>query len=142
MTGPLRALLLDDYQHAALDSADWSVLAGRVEVEAEPEHIHEAEALVERLASYDVVVAMRERTPLPATVLDRLPRLRLLVTTGMRNASIDVAAARANGVTVCGTSARPRRRTSTPGRSSSAWPGTSSRRLPTCEPAAGSRRSA
>lgn len=103
MSGPLRALLLDDYQHAALDSADWSVLADRVRVDAQHQHIGDAEELVGRLAPYDVVVAMRERTPLPATVLDRLPRLRLLVTTGMRNASIDVAAARANGVTVCGT---------------------------------------
>ena len=67
---------------------------------------HEAEParLVARLAPYDVVVVMRERTPLPGAVLERLPGLRLIVTTGRANASIDLEAARARGITVCGTS--------------------------------------
>ncbi|QNN51393.1 D-2-hydroxyacid dehydrogenase family protein [Nocardioides mesophilus] len=103
MSGPLRAVVLDDYAGAALGAADWSVLGDRVRVDVLTEHIPDPDELVARLSGYDVVVAMRERTPLPAVVLDRLTRLRLLVTTGMRNASIDVAAARANGVTVCGT---------------------------------------
>jgi phosphoglycerate dehydrogenase-like enzyme len=67
------------------------------------EHIADTEALVAALQPYDVIVAMRERTPFTADRLRRLPSLRLLVTTGMRNASIDLAAAREHGVTVCGT---------------------------------------
>jgi len=95
--------ILDDYQHVALQSADWSRLDGRAEVRVQHEH-HATEAdLVASLRDVDVVVAMRERTAFPRSVLDQLPRLRLLVTTGPSNAAIDVAAARANGVVVSGT---------------------------------------
>jgi phosphoglycerate dehydrogenase-like enzyme len=100
---PVRVALLDDYQGAALSCADWASLGERVEVTAHRDHLDDQDALVERLAGCDVVVAMRERTPFPAALLARLPRLRLLVTTGMQNSSIDVAAATAQGVTVCGT---------------------------------------
>jgi len=99
----LTCAVLDDYQGAALTMADWSSLAGRVEVRTLREHITDRDTLVAQLADCDIIVAMRERTPFDADLLGRLPRLRLLVTTGMRNASIDVAAAAANGVTVCGT---------------------------------------
>jgi phosphoglycerate dehydrogenase-like enzyme len=95
--------ILDDYQHVALASADWSAVNSRYTVEAISEHIADEDELVRRLAESEVVVAMRERTPFPARVLTQLPFLKLLVTTGLKNASIDVAAANAQGVTVCGT---------------------------------------
>lgn len=71
------------------------------------ENITDRDRLVAELADCEIVVAMRERTPFDAALLRRLPRLRLLVTTGMRNASIDLAAAQAQGVTVCGTASSP-----------------------------------
>jgi phosphoglycerate dehydrogenase-like enzyme len=93
--------VLDDYATAAEDLADWSRLQrqGRVDFFAEPLGNH-AE-LVERLAPYEAVVLMRERTAFPAAVITGLDRLRLIVTTGRRNPSLDVAAARARGVVVC-----------------------------------------
>jgi phosphoglycerate dehydrogenase-like enzyme len=94
--------ILDDYQHVALTSADWAPVQAHYSIEVLDEHIAES-SLVERLAASEVVVAMRERTPFPARVLSQLPALRLLVTTGLSNASIDVAAAQGHGVTVCGT---------------------------------------
>ncbi|HEY8978619.1 MAG TPA: D-2-hydroxyacid dehydrogenase family protein [Streptomyces sp.] len=99
----LRCAVLDDYQGVALTFADWSPLAGRVEVRALREHIADRDRLAGELADCDIVVAMRERTPFDAELLARLPKVRLLVTTGMRNASIDLDAAAAQGVTVCGT---------------------------------------
>lgn len=99
--------LLDDYQQVAVISADWSNLSGRYRIDAVREHIAERDDLVARLADSEVVVAMRERTPLTADLFDRLPRLRLVVTTGMKNASIDVASAAERGITVCGTRTRP-----------------------------------
>ncbi|HEV7211821.1 MAG TPA: D-2-hydroxyacid dehydrogenase family protein [Blastococcus sp.] len=98
-----RIAVLDDYQSVASTYADWSRLPEAVEVVAFHDHVAGEDALVARLAPFDVVVAMRERTPFPRTVLDRLPNLKLLVTTGMRNKSIDVAAAGELGVAVCGT---------------------------------------
>jgi phosphoglycerate dehydrogenase-like enzyme len=98
-----RVVILDDYQQVALTSADWSLVAGSTDVRVLTEHLPDADAVVSALADADVVVAMRERTPFDADVLGRLPKLRLLVTTGMRNASIDIAAADRLGVTVCGT---------------------------------------
>jgi phosphoglycerate dehydrogenase-like enzyme len=96
--------ILDDYQNVALTSADWSPVRAHYEIETINDHIGDETDLARRLATSDVIVAMRERTPFPTSVLNRLPALRLLVTTGMTNASIDVAAAEAHGVTVCGTS--------------------------------------
>jgi phosphoglycerate dehydrogenase-like enzyme len=98
-----RVTILDDYQGVALTSADWSAVAAAYDIEVVTDHIADPDALVRRLAGSEVVVAMRERTPFPASLLARLPGLRLLVTTGPMNAAIDVAAARAQGVTVCGT---------------------------------------
>ena len=99
----LNCVVLDDYQDAALRCADWSGIEDRAAVRVLREHIADRDELVEALADSEIVVAMRERTAFDAQLLARLPRLRLLVTTGMRNASIDVAAANAAGVTVCGT---------------------------------------
>jgi phosphoglycerate dehydrogenase-like enzyme len=98
-----RIAVLDDYQQVALSSADWSVLDGRAEITVFTRHIVDHDELVRQLAAFEVVVAMRERTPFPAALLTRLPALKLLVTTGMRNAAIDLAAARDTGVLVCGT---------------------------------------
>jgi phosphoglycerate dehydrogenase-like enzyme len=99
----MRVAILDDYQQVALASADWSAVRQLAEIDVFAQHIARTEALVSALVPYDVIVAMRERTAFDADRLARLPRLRLLVTTGMANASIDVAAAAARGVTVCGT---------------------------------------
>ncbi|MDR1212610.1 MAG: D-2-hydroxyacid dehydrogenase family protein [Propionibacteriaceae bacterium] len=98
----MRVALLDDYQQVALSSADWSPLAGLATVEVVPP-LAGLEELAQTLADYDVIVAMRERTRFPAQLLRRLPRLRLLVTTGAVNAAIDLAACACQGVTVCGT---------------------------------------
>jgi phosphoglycerate dehydrogenase-like enzyme len=95
--------ILDDYQRTALSSADWSAVRERYQVEVLTRRIADEDELVRRLDGSEVVVAMRERTAFPSRVLDRLPRLRLLVTTGMRNDAIDIAAAKARGVAVCGT---------------------------------------
>lgn len=98
-----RVAVLDDYQQVALTSADWSPLDGRAAITVFAGHLADPAALVRRLAPFEVVVAMRERTPFPAEVLRQLPALRLLVTTGMANAAIDVAEAARRGVLVCGT---------------------------------------
>jgi phosphoglycerate dehydrogenase-like enzyme len=99
---PLRIAVLDDYLGVALELAPWDTIeGGAVTVFGDP--IGGPEALVATLRPFDVVCAMRERTALPATVIERLPDLRLLVTTGMQNASLDVAAARAHGIVVSGT---------------------------------------
>lgn len=98
-----RVVVLDDYQQVALSSADWSPVGGSTDIRVLTEHLADADALVAALSDADVVVAMRERTAFDADLLRRLPRLRLLVTTGMRNASVDIAAANRLGVTVCGT---------------------------------------
>ncbi|MFJ7987580.1 D-2-hydroxyacid dehydrogenase family protein [Streptomyces sp. NPDC096351] len=99
----LRCAVLDDYQGVALTSADWSPLADRVDVRVLREHLTDRDALVAAVEDCEILVVMRERTPVDAALLARLPRLRLLITSGMRNASVDVAAARARGVVVCGT---------------------------------------
>jgi phosphoglycerate dehydrogenase-like enzyme len=99
----MRVAVLDDYQRVARAFADWD----RLPAGAEPTFFHapfaDRAALVAALAPFEVIVVMRERTAFPAGVIAELPALRLLVTTGMRNAAIDLAACRARGVTVCGT---------------------------------------
>ncbi len=102
-----RVALLDDYQGVALGLADWASLPAGVEVRAYRDHLADPDAVAARLADVEVVVAMRERTPFPRALLERLPRLRLLVTTGMRNASIDLRAAADRGIVVCGTAGLP-----------------------------------
>jgi phosphoglycerate dehydrogenase-like enzyme len=100
---PRRCTVLDDYQGVALTMADWSGLAGDVEVTVLREHIADPDELVAALADSEIVVSMRERTPFPAELFARLPKLELLVTTAMRNAAIDLAAAAEHNVTVSGT---------------------------------------
>lgn len=99
----VQVAVLDDYQDVALHMADWGRLPAETQVQVFRDHLKDEDALVERLKGFPIIVAMRERTPFPRRVLERLPNLRLLITTGMRNASIDVAAAAGCGVTVCGT---------------------------------------
>ncbi len=97
----IKIAVLDDYQGVAEHSADW----GRLDAEIEffGEHLGSRDVVEARLADFDIVVAMRERTPFPRELLESLPRLQLLVTTGMRNAAIDLEAAANAGITVCGT---------------------------------------
>jgi phosphoglycerate dehydrogenase-like enzyme len=99
----MRVAILDDYQQVSLASADWSAVRSLGQIDVFAQHIERTEALVSALEPYDVVVAMRERTYFDAARLGQLPRLRLLVTTGMGNAAIDLAACASRGVTVCGT---------------------------------------
>jgi len=98
-----RVALLDDYQGVAFSMADWRKLPQGSRVEAFRDHLTDEDALAERLAPFDVVVAIRERTPFPGSLLRRLPNLRLLITKGPRNAVFDMAAAAELAVTVCGT---------------------------------------
>ncbi|MBM4255768.1 MAG: D-2-hydroxyacid dehydrogenase family protein [Deltaproteobacteria bacterium] len=97
-----RVAVLDDYQDVALQMTDWSPIAADTETTVFRDHLYDQDAIVERLKDFPIVVSMRERTPFPRSLLERLPKLKLLVTTGMRNAAIDVAAATALGITVCG----------------------------------------
>jgi phosphoglycerate dehydrogenase-like enzyme len=97
-----RIAILDDYQNVSRQLADWESLPG-CEVEAFTDHLTDLADLEARLRDFDIIVIMRERTPFTAALLQRLPKLRLLVTTGHRNSSIDVRAAQAQGVVVCGT---------------------------------------
>ena len=96
-----KCVILDDHQGVALKYAEWSVLADRVAVTSLREHVADEDALVDHLADADIVVVMRERTPFPERLFKRLPKLSLLITSGMRNAAIDLSAA--GDVVVCGT---------------------------------------
>ena len=98
-----RIAVLDDYQGVALELADWSDLEARAEIHVFRDAFADETEAAAALAGYDVVCANRERTPFPRSLFARLPDLRLLVTTGMRNLAIDLDAARDHGVTVCGT---------------------------------------
>lgn len=100
-----RIAVLDDYQSVAAGFCDWSQVPGEVRVVEFHDAVADEDALAARLEPFDVVVAMRERTEFPRSLLARLPDLRLLVTTGMVNRAIDVAAAGELGITVCGTGA-------------------------------------
>src|SRR5690554_3949798 len=98
-----KCAVLDDYQDVALELADWSAVTGEVDVTVFNDGLGDDEAVIRALADFDIVCLMRERTPFPRRVIENLPRLALIVTTGPRNAAIDVAAAAERGVTVCGT---------------------------------------
>jgi len=98
--------VLDDYQNAAIESADWSVLRDRADITVFQDHLADPDAVIERLLPFDVVCVMRERTRLPRKVIERLPNLKLIASTGSANASIDVAAAGDRGITVVHTGYR------------------------------------
>jgi phosphoglycerate dehydrogenase-like enzyme len=95
-----RIAVLDDYQHVALSLADWSVLESRATVTVFGDHLAEPDEVVERLQPFDIVCLMRERTPLTRAIIERLPKLRLIASTGPRNAAIDLKAAEERGVQV------------------------------------------
>lgn len=92
--------VLDDYQDVALKLADWSAVTARADVDVFRDHLADADAVAARLLPYDIVCVMRERTPLGAALIERLPNLKLIASTGPRNASIDLKAAAARGVSV------------------------------------------
>ena len=94
----IRIAILDDYQNVSLEMADWSPLAGCAVITVFNDHLSEFNAIIERLLPFDVVCVMRERTPLPRTVIERLPRLKLIASTAPRNAAIDVQAAAERGI--------------------------------------------
>ena len=99
----MKIAILDDYQNIALKLADWSTLARRAEITVFNDHIADPAAIIDRLLPFDVVCVMRERTPLPRDIIQRLPRLKLIASTGPGNASIDMAAAAEHGVSVTAT---------------------------------------
>lgn len=99
----MRCAILDDYQNAALAMADWGPVAGDLDVLVFADHVSDEDALAQRLAGFAIVVIMRERTPFPRTLFEKLPDLKLLVTTGSSNPSIDLVAAADHGVVSCGT---------------------------------------
>jgi phosphoglycerate dehydrogenase-like enzyme len=98
--------VLDDYQNAALKSADWLVLRDRADIAVFQDHLANTDAVIERLQPFDVVCVMRERTPLPRNVIEHLPNLKLIASTGAVNASIDLAAASEHGIAVVHTGYR------------------------------------
>ena len=102
-----RVAILDDYQKVAREMADWDSLPTDVNLDFFSDHLSEEDDVARRLEPHQIVVAMRERTPFTRTLFSRLTNLRLLVTTGMRNASIDMEAAAECDVTVCGTDGLP-----------------------------------
>ncbi|OJT10092.1 Glyoxylate reductase [Trametes pubescens] len=103
MSERVRVAILDDYQNVAFKFADWSGIRDRLIIDSFPETTADEDILAKRLEPYAIVCAMRERTKFRASLLDRLPNLRLIATTGMRNLGIDVAYAKTKGVTVVGT---------------------------------------
>jgi phosphoglycerate dehydrogenase-like enzyme len=98
-----RCAILDDYQNVALRLAPWESLAGKVEIVVFCDHLSDRDALAERLLDFDIILCMRERTPFDRALFERLPKLKMLITTGARNASIDARAAEEHGTIVCGT---------------------------------------
>lgn len=98
----MRIAILDDYQGVAMSSADWGSISD-AEVTTFTDHLDDIEALAGRLRDFEVIVAMRERTPFPRALLERLDKLKLLITTGGRNATFDMAATKERGITVAGT---------------------------------------
>jgi phosphoglycerate dehydrogenase-like enzyme len=98
-----KVAVLDDYQGVALTLADWSSLEGVAAVTVFRDHIEDEEALVRRLEDFDAICVMRERTPMPASLIERLPKLKIIVSTGTQNRSIDMDAVQSRGIQVCAT---------------------------------------
>lgn len=96
----VQVAVLDDYQNVALELADWSAVSDRADITVFNDHIFDPDELVARLAPFDVIFVMRERTPLPRSIIERLRRLKMIASTGPFNASIDMAAAEDRGIHV------------------------------------------
>lgn len=103
----VKIAVLDDYQGVALQMADWSEVEKRATVTVFRDHLSDPAAVIERLKPFDAVCVMRERTPLPRAIIERLPNLRFIGSNAMRNASIDLAAAKEHGIVVCSTGYSP-----------------------------------
>jgi len=99
----MKVAVLDDYQRIAREFADWDSLGSGVQVEFFHDHVDDEDALAKRLEPFEILAIMRERTPIRRSLIQRLPNLKLLVTTGKRNASVDLAACKERGIVVCGT---------------------------------------
>ncbi|MGA2057640.1 MAG: D-2-hydroxyacid dehydrogenase family protein [Bradyrhizobium sp.] len=99
----LRCAILDDYLNLSLKVADWSKVEDRVDITVFNQPFASPDTAVSALKDFEIILAMRERTPFPRAMFERLPKLKLLITSGMRNAAIDMAAAKDKGVAVCGT---------------------------------------
>jgi phosphoglycerate dehydrogenase-like enzyme len=102
----MKIAILDDYQNVSLSIADWSAVAKRADITVFTDHIDQTDVLIERLLPFDAVCVMRERTPLRRDVIERLPRLRFIASTGSRNISIDIAAANERSILVANTGYR------------------------------------
>jgi len=96
----MKIAILDDYQQVALEMADWSAVRAKAEIKVFDDHIADPTTLIERLRPFEVICVMRERTPLNREILSQLPHLRLIVSTGSRNASIDSKAAEELGIQI------------------------------------------
>ncbi|HVV80910.1 MAG TPA: hypothetical protein VHD59_15050, partial [Pseudolabrys sp.] len=101
--GMIRAAILDDYQNVAMSMADWSPVAKDVEIKVFNQPFRSRDEAIRALQGFAIIVGMRERTPFPRAMIEALPDLKLLITTGARNNSFDLKAAAERGVTVCGT---------------------------------------
>ena len=99
----MHVAILDDYQNTAMNSADWSSVTSQADIEIFNDHIHDEDAIAARLQDFEIICAMRERTPFPRSLIEKLPNLRLIISSGMRNRGIDIDAAKDNDVIVCGT---------------------------------------
>jgi phosphoglycerate dehydrogenase-like enzyme len=109
----MKIAVLDDYQQVALKSADWTSVGAHAQVDSFPQHISDRDELVRKLQPYEVIVAMRERTRFPAEVIDALPNLRLVVSTGGRNPSIDAEACARRNIALCSAHGAPGGQSST-----------------------------
>lgn len=99
----LRCAILDDYQNVALKMADWPSLSDKIDIHSYTQHFETEKELVQELLDYSIIIAMRERTTLNESVLSQLPHLKLLVTSGMNNPSIEIKYATSRGIVVSGT---------------------------------------
>jgi phosphoglycerate dehydrogenase-like enzyme len=102
----VKIAILDDYQNVALEFADWSRVASKADITVFTDHLGEPDDVVARLQPFDVLCVMRERTPLPREIIERLPRLKMIASTGPGNASVDEQAAREHGIHVTHTGYR------------------------------------
>jgi phosphoglycerate dehydrogenase-like enzyme len=107
MSKPIKIAILDDYQNCALSMADWSVLPANVEITVFTDNLADLDAIIERLKPFQIVCAMRERTRFDRELIEKLPNLKLIATTGSWNAAIDMAACEELGIVVAGTGAAP-----------------------------------
>jgi phosphoglycerate dehydrogenase-like enzyme len=99
----MRLAIIDDYEKVASKMGDWNRLGSEINMDIYPDHLTEERALVDRLYPYDILIIMRERTPFPRSLIEQLPNLKLLVTTGPGNRSVDLAACTEKKIVVCGT---------------------------------------